>query len=114
MAQISETIHIPTMKNRLPRNITTLKWENNFVSDYSNDNPNLFFSMCGYEVRILPEIRMTQEDLSNTKDEWKSVVRASLAICKIKKYISLYAALLVSDLDCAVVDDNADIEELGT
>ncbi|CAF1810014.1 unnamed protein product [Brassica napus] len=53
------------IKNRLPRSITTLEWENGFVSVYSKDNPNLLFSMCGFEVRILPKIRMTQ---SNTKD----------------------------------------------
>ncbi|AAD55467.1 putative ribonuclease H-like superfamily, PRO8NT domain, PROCN domain, PROCT domain, MPN [Arabidopsis thaliana] len=56
------------MKNRLPRSITTLEWENGFVSVYSKDNPNLLFSMCGFEVRILPKIRMTQEAFSNTKD----------------------------------------------
>lgn len=33
------------MKNRLPRSITTLEWENSFVSVYSKDNPNLLFSM---------------------------------------------------------------------
>ncbi|KAK1263499.1 hypothetical protein QJS04_geneDACA009497 [Acorus gramineus] len=56
------------MKNRLPRSITTLEWENSFVSVYSKDNPNLLFSMCGFEVRILPKIRMSQEAFSNTKD----------------------------------------------
>uniref|UniRef100_A0A0E0HA11 MPN domain-containing protein n=1 Tax=Oryza nivara TaxID=4536 RepID=A0A0E0HA11_ORYNI len=56
------------MKNRLPRSITTLEWENSFVSVYSKDNPNMLFSMCGFEVRILPKIRMTQEAFSNTKD----------------------------------------------
>lgn len=56
------------MKNRLPRSITTLEWENSFVSVYSKDNPNLLFSMCGFEVRILPKIRMTQEAFSNSKD----------------------------------------------
>ncbi|ERN17970.1 hypothetical protein AMTRI_Chr13g89180 [Amborella trichopoda] len=56
------------MKNRLPRSITTLEWENSFISVYSKDNPNLLFSMCGFEVRILPKIRMTQEAFSNTKD----------------------------------------------
>ncbi|MFS7999193.1 hypothetical protein Hanom_Chr12g01163141 [Helianthus anomalus] len=45
------------MKNRLPRSITTLEWENSFVSFYNKDNPNLLFSMCGFEVRILPKIR---------------------------------------------------------
>ncbi|KAK2974421.1 hypothetical protein RJ640_021277 [Escallonia rubra] len=56
------------MKNRLPRSITTLEWENSFVSVYSKDNPNLLFSMCGFEVRILPKIRMSQEAFSNAKD----------------------------------------------
>ncbi|RHN38913.1 putative JAB1/MPN/MOV34 metalloenzyme domain, ribonuclease H-like domain, PRO8NT [Medicago truncatula] len=56
------------MKNRLPRSITTLEWENSFVSVYSKDNPNLLFSMCGFEVRILPKIRTTQEAFGNTRD----------------------------------------------
>lgn len=38
-------------KNRLPRALTTLEWENSCVSVYSKDNPNLLFSMCGFEVR---------------------------------------------------------------
>lgn len=39
------------MRNRLPRSITTLEWSNSFVSVYSKDNPNLLFSMSGFEVR---------------------------------------------------------------
>jgi pre-mRNA-processing factor 8 len=42
------------MKNRLPRSITTLAWDNSFVSVYSADNPNLLFDMSGFEVRIQP------------------------------------------------------------
>ena len=38
------------MKNRLPRSLTTLEWDNSFVSVYSRDNPNLLFSMSGFEV----------------------------------------------------------------
>ena len=38
------------MKNRLPRSLTTLEWDNSLVSVYSRDNPNLLFSMCGFEV----------------------------------------------------------------
>ncbi len=49
------------MKNRLLRSLTTLDWDNSFVSVYSRDNPNLLFSMAGFEVRILPKIRMTEE-----------------------------------------------------
>merc|ERR1719223_2318255 len=46
------------IKNRLPRALTTLDWENSFVSVYSKDNPNLLFDMSGFEVRIKPKIRM--------------------------------------------------------
>lgn len=42
------------MKNRLPRSMTTLEWSESFASVYSKDNPNLLFSMCGFDVRILP------------------------------------------------------------
>lgn len=38
------------MKNRLPRSLTTFEWDNSFVSVYSRDNPNLLFSMSGFEV----------------------------------------------------------------
>jgi hypothetical protein len=38
------------MRNRLPRSVTTLEWDTSFVSVYSRDNPNLLFSMAGFEV----------------------------------------------------------------
>jgi pre-mRNA-processing factor 8 len=55
------------LKNRLPRSVTTIEWEDTFASVYSRDNPNLLFSMCGFEVRILPKIR-NQNDEFPTKD----------------------------------------------
>ena len=48
------------IKNRLPRSLTTIEWEYSFVSVYSKDNPNLLFSMCGFDVRILPKIRSNE------------------------------------------------------
>jgi pre-mRNA-processing factor 8 len=45
------------LKNRLPRSLTTLEWEGSLASVYSRDNPNLLFSMSGFEVRILPKCR---------------------------------------------------------
>ena len=42
------------IKNQLPRSVTTVEWENSFVSVYSKDNPNLLFNMCGFEVRDTP------------------------------------------------------------
>ncbi|KAI9295519.1 pre-mRNA-processing-splicing factor 8 [Neoconidiobolus thromboides FSU 785] len=61
------------MKNRLPRSVTTLDWEETFVSVYSRDNPNLLFSMCGFEVRILPKIRAKEETFSLKDGVWNLI-----------------------------------------
>lgn len=45
------------IKNRVPKSITFLDFDSTFCSVYSKSNPNLLFSMCGFEVRILPKIR---------------------------------------------------------
>ncbi|KAH7038072.1 LOW QUALITY PROTEIN: uncharacterized protein B0I36DRAFT_315435, partial [Microdochium trichocladiopsis] len=37
--------------NRLPRSVTTIEWDDTFASVYSRDNPNLLFSMSGFEIR---------------------------------------------------------------
>ena len=52
------------IKNHLPRSLTTLNWEDAFVSVYSKDNANLLFNMSGFEVRILPKCRTTLEEFS--------------------------------------------------
>lgn len=59
------------IKNRLPRCLTTIHWENSFVSVYSKDNPNLLFSMCGFEMRILPKIRSINEEFTQKDGVWK-------------------------------------------
>eukprot|EP00457_Paulinella_chromatophora_P000102 gb/GEZN01000102.1/.p1 GENE.gb/GEZN01000102.1/~~gb/GEZN01000102.1/.p1 ORF type:complete len:2329 (-),score=298.26 gb/GEZN01000102.1/:74-7060(-) len=58
------------IKNRLPRSVTTIDWEESFVSVYSKDNPNLLFNMCGFEVRIVPKIRMVREEFSLRDGTW--------------------------------------------
>jgi pre-mRNA-processing factor 8 len=45
------------VKNSLPRSLTTIEWDESFVSVYSRENPQLLFSMCNFEIRILPKIR---------------------------------------------------------
>lgn len=57
------------ISGRIPSSITTIEWENTFASVYSPENPNLLFSMCGFEVRILPKTRMV-EDLSSQEGVW--------------------------------------------
>ena len=58
------------LKNRLPRSLTTFQWEDAFVSVYSKDNPNLLFSMCGFEVRIAPKCRQPNEQLIDSDGVW--------------------------------------------
>ncbi|KAK3301644.1 NUC071 domain-containing protein [Chaetomium strumarium] len=61
------------LKNRLPRSVTTIEWEDTFASVYSKDNPNLLFSMCGFEVRILPKIRNQNEEFPVKDSVWSLV-----------------------------------------
>jgi len=57
-----------SIKNRLPRSVSTIEWEDSFVSVYSKDNPNLLFDLCGFEVRILPKCRTSDKTIANLKD----------------------------------------------
>jgi pre-mRNA-processing factor 8 len=58
------------LKNRLPRSLTILNWDTSFVSVYSKENPNLLFSMSGFEVRILPMCRMQTEGFAKKNGIW--------------------------------------------
>jgi len=61
------------LKNRLPRSIATIEWDDTFASVYSRDNPNLLFSMSGFEVRILPKIRNLSEEFPTKDSVWSLV-----------------------------------------
>lgn len=61
------------IKNRLPRSVTTIDWDDSFASVYSRDNPNLLFSMAGFEVRILPKIRNQNEEFPVKDSVWSLV-----------------------------------------
>jgi len=56
------------IKNSLPRSLTTVEWDDTLCSVYSKDNPQLLFSMCGFEVRILPRIRTQNGEQYSIKD----------------------------------------------
>eukprot|EP01038_Epipyxis_sp_PR26KG_P010035 gene10035-13492_t len=58
------------IKNRMPRSLCTLEWDNSFVSVYSKDNPNLLFDMSGFEIRIKPKIRMLGENAIYKDGVW--------------------------------------------
>lgn len=61
------------LKNRLPRSVTTIEWDDTFASVYSRDNPNMLFSMCGFEVRILPKIRNQNDEFPIKDSVWSLV-----------------------------------------
>ena len=65
------------LKNRLPRSITTIEWDDTFASVYSRDNPNLLFSMSGFEVRILPKIRNQNDEFPVKDSVWSLVDNTS-------------------------------------
>ena len=75
------------IKNRLPRSVTTIKWEDGFVSVYSKDNPNLLFDLSGFEVRILPKCRMVHEEFTHKDGVWN--LQNEVCLCQI--FLCVYA-----------------------
>ncbi|KAJ1335218.1 pre-mRNA-processing factor 8 [Microdochium nivale] len=65
------------LKNRLPRSVTTIDWDDTFASVYSRDNPNLLFSMSGFEVRILPKNRNQNDEFPVKDSVWSLVDNTS-------------------------------------
>lgn len=65
------------LKNRLPRSVTTIEWDDTFASVYSRDNPNLLFAMSGFEVRILPKCRNINDEFPVKDSVWSLVDNTS-------------------------------------
>ncbi|TVY50762.1 Pre-mRNA-processing-splicing factor 8 [Lachnellula cervina] len=82
------------LKNRLPRSVTTIEWDDTFSSVYSRDNPNLLFAMCGFEVRILPKIRNQNDEFPVKDSVWSLVDNTS-------KERTAHAFLQVTEEDIA-------------
>ncbi|CAK4031288.1 Pre-mRNA-processing-splicing factor 8 [Lecanosticta acicola] len=82
------------MKNRLPRSITTVEWDDTFASVYSRDNPNLLFAMNGFEVRILPKCRNMNDEFPTKDSVWALVNNAT-------KERTAHAFLQVTEEDIA-------------
>ena len=57
---------------RVPSSLVSIVWETTLASVYSKTNPNLLFTMCGFEVRILPNIR-ADELVSSDEGVWDLV-----------------------------------------
>lgn len=65
------------VKNSLPRSLVTIEWEDTMVSVYSANNPQLLFSMCGFEIRILPRCRTENGESYTLKDGVWNLVQES-------------------------------------
>eukprot|EP00762_Andalucia_godoyi_P001187 ANDGO_02083.mRNA.1 Pre-mRNA-processing-splicing factor 8A len=58
------------LQNRVPPSLCSMDWSETFVSVYSKDNPNLLFSMAGFEIRMLPKIRAPNQELISKDGVW--------------------------------------------
>lgn len=72
------------IKNRLPRSLTTIEWDDTMVSVYSKDNPQVLFSMSKFEVRILPKIRNTNDQFTRMSKPLKTSSTSSNPILIVK------------------------------
>ncbi|CCF58376.1 hypothetical protein KAFR_0E02230 [Kazachstania africana CBS 2517] len=77
------------IQERIPASLANITWDDSFVSVYSKNNPNLLFSMCGFEARLLPRIR-TSEVIITGESVWDLIDDST-------KQVTAKAYLRVSD-----------------
>lgn len=73
---------------RIPLSITEMKWSDTFASVYSPENASVLFTLCGFEVRIVPKIRSL--DVSSLEGVWdlinqKTKERTAKAFLQVSK-----------------------------
>lgn len=109
------------VKQSLPRSLTTIEWDDTFVSVYSRDNPQLLFSMCGFEVRILPKIRtMSGEQFSIKDSVWnltneqtkERTAQAFLRVSDEGRFISILNAVLLKLFNPGIQQFNNRIRQI--
>lgn len=93
------------IQGHVPKSLVNISWDESFVSVYSKNNPNLLFSMCGFEVRILPKQRV-DEVMSVAEGVWdlideKTKQRTAKAYLKVsdeevKKFESRLRGILMT------------------
>ena len=93
------------IEGHVPKSIVNMSWDESFVSVYSKNNPNLLFSICGFEIRILPKTR-TEEVMTINESAWdlvdeSSKLRTAKAYLKVsdeevKKFESRIRGIIMS------------------
>ena len=74
-----------------------MEWEDTFVSVFLKDNPQLLFSMCGFDPRILPKIRTMSGERFSLKDAVWNLTNEQM------KKRAAQAFLCVSDDGCPTI-----------
>lgn len=72
---------------RIPLSITEMKWSDTYASVYSPENASVLFTLCGFEVRIVPKIRQDAPSLEGVWDlvNQKSKERTAKAFLQVSK-----------------------------
>lgn len=93
------------VEGRIPKSLANIKWEDTLASVYSKDNSNLLCTICGFEIRILPKCRMT-DDVPDKEGTWNLInqetkertARAYLQVSEedIKKFNNRIRQILMS------------------
>lgn len=72
---------------RVPPSFTEMKWEDTYASVYSVENANILFTLCGFEVRVVPKIRLEAPLLEGVWDlvNQRTKERTAKAFLQISK-----------------------------
>ena len=73
------------VQNRLPRALTTVEWENSFVSVYSKDNPNLLFNMGGRRLSVISQLELRVDGVGATHPHRDAVAAAARASTRLAR-----------------------------
>lgn len=75
------------IEGRVPGSLVELNWEDSLSSVYSKDNANMLFTMCGFDIRILPNSRSLLE--RPTKDGIWELIDENSKECTAKAFLQV-------------------------
>lgn len=85
--ELGKALHWKISSNLIP-SMTSLNWEDSFVSIYSRNNANMHFEMCGFEIRMIPKARLS-ENVAPSESVWNLInERRQEFTCKVYLKVS--------------------------
>ena len=73
--------------NRVCQDLMAIRLEGTFVSVHSQNNPQLLFSMCGFEVQILLKIQTLGGEQSLLKDAIWNLTDKQIKECTAQAFL---------------------------